>query len=51
MVSTEKMMFRSNNKMEYWSFVKQGNTLLTLHTINLTKEEHQSLLEKMEEIV
>lgn len=50
-VTIDRVIFQSNNKMEYWSFVKQGNTLLTLHTINLTKDEHQSILKKMEETV
>lgn len=49
-VTIDRVIFQSNNKMEYWSFVKQGNTLLTLHTINLSKDEHQSLLKKMEEL-
>lgn len=47
-VLLDRGMFQSNNKMEYWSFIKQKNTMLTLHTINLTKEEHQSILEKLE---
>jgi len=50
-VTIDKVMFQSSNKMEYWSFIKHGNTLLTLHTINLTKDEHQSFLKKMEELV
>lgn len=47
-VMLDRVTFQSSNKMEYWSFVKQGNTLLTLHTINLTKDEHQLFLKRME---
>lgn len=46
--SNERVLLESKNKREFWSFVKKGNTLLTLHTINLTQEEHQALLSEME---
>lgn len=47
-VALERVMFVSKSGMEYWSFLKQGSTILSLHTINLSFEEHQALLERME---
>jgi len=47
-VTSDRVLFQSINRMEFWSFIRKGNTYLTLHTINLTQEEHQALLEKME---
>lgn len=47
-VSLYRVVFQSKNEMEFWSFVKRGNTILSLHTINLSQEEHETLLERME---
>lgn len=47
-VALHRVMLKSQSGMEYWSFIKCGNTILSLHTINLSLEEHQSLLDKME---
>jgi hypothetical protein len=46
--SLERVLLRSNNGMEYVSYIKRGNAILSLHTINLTLEEHKSMLMKME---
>ncbi len=46
--SLERVLLKSNNGMEYLSYIKRGNTILSLHTINLSLEEHQALLDKME---
>lgn len=47
--SLERVLLRSNNGVEYLSYIKRGNTIFSLHTINLTLEEHKSMLMKMEE--
>lgn len=47
-VTLGKVMLKSNSGMEYLSYIKRGNTILSLHTINLSLEEHQALLDKME---
>lgn len=44
----ERVQLKSNSGMEYLSYIKRGNTILSLHTINLSLEEHQALLVKME---
>lgn len=46
--SLERVLLKSNSGMEYLSYIKRGNTILSLHTINLTQDEHRALLTKME---
>ena len=43
-----RVMLKSKSGMEYLSYIKRGDTILSLHTINLSLEEHQTLLDKME---
>lgn len=43
-----RVMLKSNSGMEYLSYIKRKNTILSLHTINLSLAEHQALLDKME---